>query len=227
MFPVRFPRLNTTYFIGGALIALVGVLAWMAMQPTTPPFRKLLMASRLTQKRAIDLSFSQMKGIEPLQEPELEIGDKHGRVFEPPNLRDIIESMKEDYRKHKYDGICAMNYNVPVSVCYLPVLGSERDLVLFNLKICGYSQNTTVAGERSILCDEGKTLFGCDRFNFVWVEFWDGNLEYQYLKVPGRMGRVMQNLAWLNRGVTICDPLSSQEQANILFDAIRHFGPVN
>lgn len=216
------------YLLAGLLVVLVAVLAALLVsrEPPRPTFRKLPLAYKLTQKRAIQLTRDQMNGTQPLQELELDIGQQLPLQFEPPTLRDIVLSMQEDATTRHFDGVCAMNYNIPVSVCFMPVLGSERNLVMYNLNTTGHSKGVTQAEETSMLCDQGLTKYGYERFKFVWVEFVDQNLEHHFLKLEGRMTRVVQHMAWLNRGVTVCDPLSAQQQADILFQVMEEFRPV-
>ena len=218
-----------------ALVVLVAVLVYLLASSGSlsfggaraKSFHKLPLAYKLTQKKAIDLSVAQMNGTEPLQRLEIDTGLPVAEQFEPPTLSDIVLSMQEDCTTRRYDGVCAMNYNIPVSVCFMPALGSERHLVMYNLKMAGYSRNVTQADETSLLCDKGQTNYGYERFKFVWIEFWDQNLDYHYMKMGGRMGRVVQHLAWLNRGVTVCDPMSAQQQANVLFQVMNEFTSVN
>lgn len=208
------------------IVALVAVLIFTLMQPRQS-FHKLPLSYELTMDKAMDLTLEQMNGTQPLQRLELNAGRATTEQFVPPTLRDIVLSMKEDAKHYKFDGICAMNYNIPVSVCMLPVFGSERNLVMYNLRMMGYSKNSSNAGETSLLCDRGRTKYGCDRFKFVWIEFWDEDLEFQFIKVADRMTRVVQHMAWLNQGYTVCDKLSAQKQADILFTVTSEYRPVN
>lgn len=219
------------------LVLLVGILVFVLTSSgalsfgggntRAKSFHKLPLAYKLTQKKAIELTVPQMNGTDALQRLELDTGLPVAERFEPPTLSDIVLSMQEDCETRRYDGVCAMNYNIPVSVCFMPALGSERNLVMYNLKMSGYSRNVTQADETSLLCDRGETKYGYERFKFVWIEFWDQHLDYHYIKLGGRMGRVVQHLAWLNRGVTVCDPMSAQQQANVLFQVMNEFTAVN
>lgn len=211
------------------LVAMVAILIFVLVQPrrSHESFRKLPLSYELTKAKAIELTLDQMNGTQPLQRLELNAGRTMTEQFEPPTLRDIVLSMKEDANRYNFDGICAMNYNIAVSVCLMPVLGSERNLVMYNLRMVGYSKNSTNADETSLLCDRGKTAYGCDRFKQVWIEFWDQNLEYQFLKLTDRMTRAVQHMAWLNQGYTVCDKLSAQKQADILFAVMNEYRPVN
>lgn len=213
--------------IGQAITIAVAVLAiagsgymWMR-GPSVVSFRKLPLAYELTNRKAYRLTMAQMNGSEPLQRREEENGMPLPAGFELPTLRDIILSMQEDARTRQLDGVCAMNYNIPVPVCYMPALYHERNLTLFNLKIVGFSEvdispfdgQNVVGRETSLLCNRGQSEYGVVRYKFVWVEFWDQLYRYHYLPVHGRMTRVVQHLAWLNEGYTICDPLSNSVDA--------------
>lgn len=203
--------------IAVALLAVAGAGYLWARGPSVVSFRKLPLAYELTNRRAYRLTRAQMNGSEPLQRREEENGMPLPAEFELPTLRDIILSMQEDARTRKLDGICAMNYNIPVPVCYMPALYDERNLTLFNLKIVGFSEvaddRNVVGRETSMLCNRGESEYGVPRYKFVWVEFWDQLYRYHYLPVHGRMSRVVQHLAWLNEGYTICDPLSNSVDA--------------
>lgn len=218
----------STAALVGALIALLGVGIWMFFADSGPAFRKLQLASVLTQKKAIELTGAQIRGEAPLRESELTLRrNRQLRDSDDYTIKDVILSMKEDCATLDLDSVCAMDYNVPISVCYVPYFGVEKDFVMYNLRMSGFSQNTSQSEERSHFCDGGRTWYGCERFDFVWVEFFDADFAYQYLRVRGDMGRIFQHLAWLNQGVTICDSSSAQHQANVLFRVMEEFRPVN
>lgn len=199
-----------------AVVAFAVALLAISWIRTPRPFRLLRLATKLTQDRAIQLTIYQMNGTDPLQTID-ENEDAVGARYEAPTIHDIIMSMKYHAKKQEFDGICAMNYNVPVSVCYMPKLGNEQDLVMFNLKMFGFSENTTISTEYSLLCDRGETGYGHERFAFAWFEWYDENYERNFLKVYGRLSRVMQSMSWLNLGVTVCDQWSAQQQVQQLY----------
>lgn len=202
------------------LLASAAVVLFIAvkMQSSTQiVFNKQLLTYKLTQVRAIELTIDQMNGTEPLMRRDRDSYIRDGPQTESPELKDIVLSMKYDAKKYGYDGICAMNYNIPVSACFVPRLGNEHDVVLYNLNMVGFSKDTTISGERSLLCDRGEVEYGVSYFDYAWIEFYDETLKLNYVKVYGKMGRTLQSMAWLNKGVTVCSEMSAQKQADILF----------
>lgn len=203
------------------LIALVGLVAVLigflrGWSYSDHAHVKLRLSYKLTQARAIDLSPAQINGTVPLMVLDGAAGD--GAYYAPPTLGDLLYSMQHDARQSGLDGVCAMNYNQPVSVCYMPQLGRERDVVMYNLRMIGFSAGKYMGDEYSLLCDEGRTAHGVERFRSVWIEYNDASGERNMLYIGGRMGRVVQHMAWLNRGVTVCDEMSLQKQADIMYE---------
>lgn len=204
------------------LIAVLVAFLWASHGGTTTSFVKLPLAYKLTQKRAVLLTTLQMNGSVPLMMSDVvDDSSSSSQHYEPPRLVDVIESMRHDAHREQLDGLCAMNYNLPLSVCYLPRFGGERDVLMFNLRMIGFSADALMGDEYSLLCDRGKTPYGAERFQFVWIEFYDRDAGRNFLRVEGHLGRVIQHLAWLNLGTTVCDGMSMQRQADILYELTR------
>lgn len=209
-------KFHVTLAVFVCALSMFGFLAWRMMWRDQIEFTKLPLAYKLTQKRATSLTPLQMSGSEPLMYTDADNTEMD--QFVPPRLIDILGSMKQDAHAYNFSGICAMHYNIPVSICYMPRYGREKDVVMFNLVMIGFSVNKTISNEYSMLCSRGQTPYGAERFKWVWIEFWDINGERGVLKVDGMMGRVIQHMAWLNKGVLVCDEWSLQAQADVLFE---------
>ena len=157
-------KFHCTLALAVCVVAVLAAFAWQTLAGDRIPFTKLPLAYKMTQKRAIHLSPLQMNGSEPLMYTDSDIGDGGATRYVPPRLADILGSMKHDARAEDMPGICAMNYNLPISACYMPYYGRERDVVMFNLKMIGFSSDSTTGDEFSLLCDRGKTAHGAERF---------------------------------------------------------------
>ena len=215
-------KLHVALSLFAGVAALLCVALWRPLLGGEHElYTKLPLAYKLTQKRAINLTPLQMNGSEPLMLSDADGGDGGAVRYVPPRLVDIVNSMKHDAHTEGLSGVCAMNYNLPVSACFMPWYGRERDVVMFNLKMIGFSSENYMGDEWSLLCDRGNTAYGAERFKWVWIEFWDMSAERNILKVDGNLGRVIQQMAWLNQGVTVCDNWSLQRQADVLFDVSR------
>lgn len=219
LLPSVFAMDNRKFYCVVLMCSAIVLLIALKYSSTTTHvvFNKQPLTYKLTQVRAIELTIDQMNGTESLMKRDRDSYIRDGPQIESPELRDIILSMKYDAVKYGYNGICAMHYNIPVSVCFVPRLGNEHDVVLYNLNMVGFSKDTTISGERSSLCDQGEIEYGVSYFDYAWVEFYDENLKLNYLKVYGKFGRVIQSMAWLNKGVTACSQMSAQKQADVLF----------
>lgn len=218
--------------IAGAIlcIAVALVLRSMSMQTErVTSFRKLPMAYQLTQTRAVLLNKNQINGTQPLA--RLDDDMSTNLKYEPPTLRDIVLSMAEDYEASvkegdPYTGLSAMHYNVPVSVCYIPKMGGEHGVLMFNLDIIGYGADWGEADEWSNFCQRGQVAYGVTRFVGVWIEYHDIYGRRVFLWQEGAIGRTLQQLYWLHRGVLICSEWTLQKQADAIFQ-IRDVNFVN
>lgn len=211
-----------------ALLALLFGVAMFYGGGGGGDYHKLKLAYKLTQKEAVSLSVGQMRGDVSLMREQQSFADEdeeggtRAKKFVSITTDDLLRNMKRDVAKHDLDGICAMNYNIPVSMCYMPRLGAERDLVLYNLRMIGFSNDTHVARQYDFFCDHGGTEYGHDRFDEVWFEWYNTRGKLVWMCVSQHYAIVMQSLAWLNQGVLVCDRWSKQRQADAIFDMINY-----
>lgn len=207
-----------------AMVARGGI--WQRERVTS--FRKLPMAYELTQGKAVLLNRYQINGTQPLARVDDNMATDV--KYEPPTLRDIVLSMAEDYERSvredaAFTGLSAMHYNVPVSVCYIPQMGSESGVLMFNLDIVGYTPDYGEAQEWSNFCQRGQQPYGVTRFLGVWVEYTDAAGRRVLFWAEDMLGRTLQHLYWLNRGVLPCSQWSPQKQADALYQ-IRNINMV-
>jgi len=223
------PRALREYILASAAVAvslLLGVFViWRPETHAAPSFRKLPLAYKLTQTKAGMLTLRQITGADPLIMTD---NDMHHQQYthEPPTLRDVKLSMAEDAKRFNFTGICAMNFNLPLNMCYMPRLGNETDIYMFNMRITGWSKGWRIANETSMLCDQGRQAYGPQRFDWIWLDYtneWGGG---GLLWRNGTIGRALQHMYWLNRGATVCNIQSIERQGHLLAELAEDFRAV-
>ncbi len=218
--------MNSSWALISTLAVLAALITYLAMargggtHTQLMSFRRQTMHYELTQNKAVRLNRDQIAERQPLvrMDTEMAVNVK----YEPPMLRDIVLSMAQDYQEsldkdEPYGGLCAMHYNLPVSVCYIPQIGNESGVLMFNLEIVGYAPDYGEGQEWSNFCQRGQQAYGVTRFVGVWIEYYDDRGRRVLFWAEEQLGRIVQHLYWLNRGVLPCSLWSPQKQADALF----------
>ena len=129
-------------------------------------------------------------------------------------LEELDYSMDYYIKYNDYDGICAVDFGIPICYCKLKT-DTDGILGMFNMNITGYSLNAVLNEEYSHFCPEKDNIFA-ERRKKVWAEFntRDGDSIEKLFKHDDAY--ILQHMYDVSTGISICESNSNNYQYNIL-----------
>jgi peptide deformylase len=117
---------------------------------------------------------------------------------------DYLNYSMDYYMKSKgYDGICAIDFDIPLCFCKLNTKYNQI-VDIFNLNITGFSESSVLNEESSHFCPKKENIF-VKRYNRIWAEYHLINGDKMEKIFTDVDSYIIQYMLDISNGINTCD----------------------